>query len=285
MTVLMQASRMPEDIDLQVRNRNFQLQEKHLESDWLDNDPFRTAFFNSLSLGFPIGEKSFIDSVRAYSNDITDKKLKMEMSIFFGQEGMHRREHQKYNELLCSKRGYNLEKLEAQWQRRVDQINNFDCKSKKLAATVAAEHFTAIFAENLLKGWNMEKVPEDMKSLWLWHASEELEHKSVAFDVFLHTGGSYKIRKQLMIKFTLHYTFDLTCVMLMLLRHDKQLWRWKTLKSCLKFIFGKQGFINTHWSLYMDFFKKDFHPWQHDNRNLLNYDVTTDTPVSPPKQL
>lgn len=264
---------MPEDIDIKVRNRSFNFTDQYLNTDWLDGDPFKTAFFNSLSLGFPIGEKSFIDSLRAYSDEITDVKLKKDMSVFFGQEGMHRREHQKYNELLCSARGYDLAKSEAQWQRRVNKINTFDDKSKVLAATVAAEHFTAIFAENILKGWHMNSLPDEMKVLWQWHAKEELEHKSVAFDVFIHTGGSYRMRKKLMIEFTLNYIFDLSCVMFMLLRHDKQLWKWKTLKSGLKFIFGRSGFVKTHWSLYMDFFKKDFHPWDHDNRHLLNGDI------------
>ena len=64
MTVLLQSSGMPEGMEIEVRNRHFELQ-KYLGTNWLDNDPFKTAFFNSMSMSFPVGEKSFIDSVRA----------------------------------------------------------------------------------------------------------------------------------------------------------------------------------------------------------------------------
>lgn len=270
MTALIRNSKTPQNINTNVRNRVFSFDKSCMATDWLDNDPFKTAFFNSLSLGFPIGEKSFIDSVRPFFDEISDPQLKKEMRIFFGQEGMHRREHNKYNELLCLSRGYDSKKIDSQWQRRVNQINAFDSKLNVLAATVAAEHFTAIFAENILNGWNMNNIPNEMKSLWQWHAHEEIEHKSVAFDVFLHAGGNYKLRKKMMIQFTLHYMFDLTRVIIMLLNHDKQLWKWKTLKSGVKFILGQEGFLRKHWSLYIDFFNKDFHPWDHDNRYLLN---------------
>jgi predicted metal-dependent hydrolase len=270
MTVLIEQSKTPKDINANVRNRVFNFDKINMATDWLDNDPFKTAFFNSLSLGFPIGEKSFIDSVRPFFDEIPDPQLKKEMRIFFGQEGMHRREHNKYNTLLCTARGYNAERIDAQWQRRIEQINAFDNKVKSLAATVAAEHFTAIFAENILRGWQMENVPNDMKALWQWHASEEIEHKSVAFDVFTYAGGSLVMRKKLMIQFTLHYVYDLTRVIIMLLHHDKQLWKWRTLKSAAKFIFGKNGFLRKHWVLYVDFFRKDFHPWNQNNKNLLD---------------
>lgn len=270
MTELLQPSRMPEGLEIKVRDRKFHLSDEILRADWLAEDAFKTAFFNALSLGFPIGEKSFIDSVRAYFGTVTDAKLKNEMRAFFGQEGMHRREHLKYNELLCKLRDYDLIKVEKIWKRRVAQINSYNDPMLALAATVAGEHFTAVFAENLLKGWQLQKLPEEMKELWLWHAREELEHKSVAFDVFNNIGGTYCIRRKMMISFTYHYITDLFTVILYLLHHDKQLWKWKTLSSGIRFLFGKKGFLRTHRVQYNTFFNKNFHPWDHDNQNLLS---------------
>jgi predicted metal-dependent hydrolase len=54
----------------------------------------------------------FINSVRHYRDRITDPKLKQEMKDFYSQEAVHLREHQRYNELLCAQRGYDLEELE-----------------------------------------------------------------------------------------------------------------------------------------------------------------------------
>ena len=44
MTVFLQSSRMPEGMEIQVRNRKFNLHEQ-LGKDWLGDDPFKTAFF------------------------------------------------------------------------------------------------------------------------------------------------------------------------------------------------------------------------------------------------
>jgi predicted metal-dependent hydrolase len=52
MTVIASASRMPEVLNLEARNVKFELSEQ-LSKDWLDNDPFKTAFFNVLSMRFP----------------------------------------------------------------------------------------------------------------------------------------------------------------------------------------------------------------------------------------
>ena len=96
MTAITSASRMPEGMTLEVRNIEFDLN-KQLSKDWLDNDPFKTAFFNALSMTFPAGERFFIDSVRHFRDKVKDPKLKQEISRFIGQEAMHSREHKKYN--------------------------------------------------------------------------------------------------------------------------------------------------------------------------------------------
>jgi predicted metal-dependent hydrolase len=41
-------------------------------------------------------------------------------------------------------------------------------------------------------------MPAAMAELWQWHSLEELEHKSVAFDVYNQIGGSYKMRIRVM---------------------------------------------------------------------------------------
>mgnify|MGYP000167809401 CR=1 FL=1 len=195
-TAIPQTSRMPEGLSITVRNREFDL-EKLLATDWLDNDPFKTAFFNSMSISFPVGEKAFIDSVRTYADRIDDPKLKKEMSSFLRQEGMNRREHQKYNEMLCAQRGYDLTKLESPFVNRIKKVKSMQAGNRiMLASTCGAEHFTAILAAQSLNGWMFENVDKAMKNLWLWHASEELEQKSVSFAVFCRIGGNFKLRRK-----------------------------------------------------------------------------------------
>ena len=96
-----QQSHTPEDVAIVLRNREHDIAES-LSHDWFDNHAFKTAWFNAMSITFPAGEKFFIDSVRHYADRIEDPKLAREIRHFCGQEGFHRREHERYNEALCS---------------------------------------------------------------------------------------------------------------------------------------------------------------------------------------
>lgn len=64
-----------------------------------------------------------------------------------------------------------------------------------LAFTAAAEHYTATLAARVL-GDEMQAIPGDPEvwNLLNWHAIEELEHKSVAFDVYRAVDGPEWIR-------------------------------------------------------------------------------------------
>ena len=119
MTAISVESTMPNDVFIEVRNRTFEL-EKILATDWADNDPFLTAFFNAMSISFPAGERNFIDSVRAYEDRITDAKLAKDVADFYQQEAIHSREHRKYNKLLCQQRGYDLASLERVFLDRLE---------------------------------------------------------------------------------------------------------------------------------------------------------------------
>ena len=268
MTVIASASRMPEGMNLEVRNIRFELSEQ-LSKDWLDNDPFKTAFFNALSMTFPDGERFFIDSVRHYKDEVKDPKLKKEMSGFFGQEGMHSREHLTYNKALCDLRGYNQEKMEGRTKNMVRLGHKKMSPVGHLAATCGVENITAIFADKVLNGWMLSEVDSQMRSLWKWHAAEELEHKSVAFDVYIDIGGNYKVRKLTLRMFTIHFLWNLLANTAYMLRKDKKLWKWSTLKSGFKFLFAKGGVLREFRADYLTYFDPDFHPWDDDNRHLL----------------
>ncbi|MDO8375330.1 MAG: metal-dependent hydrolase, partial [Polaromonas sp.] len=74
--------------------------ETPLPRHWCGGDAFRTAFFNALSMSFPVGEQFFIDSVRnglkALPPELQDQ-YKAEVQGFIGQEATHRRVHGLFN--------------------------------------------------------------------------------------------------------------------------------------------------------------------------------------------
>ena len=268
MTAITSASRMPEGMTLEVRNIEFDLN-KQLSKDWLDNDPFKTAFFNALSMSFPAGERFFIDSVRHFRDKVKDPKLKQEISRFIGQEAMHSREHKKYNQMLCEARGYSQRTMEGRTEAAVRLGEKKLSREGQLAMTCGVEHLTAILADKILKGWMLCNVEPKIRSLWEWHAAEELEHKSVAFDVYMDIGGNYKARKRTLRIFTVNFLLDLLANTTYMLRKDKKLWKWSTLKSGLNFLLAKGGVLREMRSDYLMYFDSGFHPWDDDNRDLL----------------
>ncbi|MFI7000944.1 metal-dependent hydrolase [Nocardia sp. NPDC050175] len=153
-------------------------------------------FIAGLSAGFPPGEESFIRSVRRFADQITDPVLKKRVAGFIGQEAMHGQEHRRLNEKLIEM-GYAIEWLDA--PEVVERQKRFEQRIPArlhLAATAAAEHYTAVLAERVLSSPEIQALAgdEEVRNLLNWHAFEELEHKSVAFDVYRAVGGTETMR-------------------------------------------------------------------------------------------
>ncbi|MFT6275994.1 MAG: putative metal-dependent hydrolase [Halioglobus sp.] len=259
----------PANVQIKPRNRSHDIAEA-LQGEWLDNNAFLTAAFNGMSITFPAGEKFFIDSVRHYRDDVTDPVLQEHIRGFCGQEGFHRREHQRYNEALCSARGYDLEKLESKMTKRLKWAQKNLPPIQNLAITVAIEHFTAVLAELMLSSDSvMNKADPSMRELWRWHSAEEMEHKSVAFDVYRAVGGSEELRIAVMKRTSLFVGLELMRAIFYILRKDGQLFNFKLWRSGIAGLFGKQGAFAGGMAPYKEFYEEGFHPWQQDTQHLL----------------
>ena len=264
-------SHTPADVPVQPRNREYDIADA-LARDWFDNHPFKTAWFNAMSITFPLGEKFFIDSVRHFADQIEDPKLNDEIRGFCGQEGFHRREHQRYNEMLCAQRGYDLEALEGRLDANIRRAYQFLSPLQRLAATAAFEHITAIMAEAALDADSpmIQSIEGNMQALWQWHAAEEMEHKSVAFDVYRAVGGTETMRRRGMRQATLFLALDILIGLLHMLRRDGKLWHARLWVEGWKFLFFKGGVLRRVWPAYREYFRDGFHPWDRDTRPLLH---------------
>ncbi|MCV7228372.1 metal-dependent hydrolase [Mycolicibacterium komossense] len=163
---------------------------------FVKDDIVYSHFVAGLSAGFPPGEEGFIRSVRRFADHIEDPDLKKRVAGFIGQEAMHGQEHRRLNEKLVEL-GYQIEWLdrEALKQRLIRFEQRLPARVH-LAVTAAAEHYTAVLAERTLGTPEIQAVPGDPEVWHLlnWHALEELEHKSVAFDVYRAVGGTERTR-------------------------------------------------------------------------------------------
>jgi len=262
-------SKTPDELEFEARNRSFALREP-LAGDWHGGHAFRTAFFNALSLSFPTGEKFFVDSVKYYLPRIDDPKLKRDAAVFVQQEYIHRREHQRYNEILAEVRGFNLQKLESLYVREIQRANE-QPPIARLAATVVLEHVTAMFAAGSMRNprW-MDGAHPTMADLWQWHAIEETEHKSVAYDVFLAVGGDRKLLHQVMRIVRLRFPYHVFLSICQMRRMEgKPVMSLSFWHEGYEFLIGKNGVIREVAADFQLFFRDDFHPWLIDNRELL----------------
>ncbi|OHY81013.1 metal-dependent hydrolase [Marinobacter sp. AC-23] len=263
----MTVSFTPEGVSVKPRNLHFDVNED-LKTLWHGDDAFRTAFLNALSLQFPDGEQQFINAVRLYQDRVADPKLKAEIRGFIGQEALHSREHKAYNEALKA-RGYDIEGLDRRFRKHMEWVGKLS-PSRQLAGTCGAEHYTAVLANAILSHpeW-LDGATPVMAQLWRWHAIEETEHKSVAFDVYRECVGNERLRRIIFLFVTWNffkYTFLNTCS---LLKTDGKLWSLRTWMGGLNFLWGKPGILRKCLPDFLAYFRKDFHPWQQDNRALL----------------
>lgn len=163
-----------------------------------------------LSAIFPPGEDIFVRSVRRYRDKITDPDLKKRVAGFIGQEMTHGLQHRELNEQLAEM-GYptawfeyllqSTERMEKFLDKQYPDSERLTrLRHLFLAFTVGAEHFTAVFAENVLGRPDIQKLLSDpeIRNMLNWHALEELEHKSVAFDVYRDIGASEQLRIRMM---------------------------------------------------------------------------------------
>lgn len=165
---------------------------------WFSDNPFATHFINALHLIFPDGERFFIRSVKQFESKITADETKKRMKAFIGQETHHAKEHEKFVETL-REQGYDPDTFLNFYKTLAFQIiepiqNNTIGAKHSLAMTAALEHFTSILAEAAFEYKNWEKMPAPMRDLLLWHAGEEIEHKSVAYDIYEEAVGEYGTR-------------------------------------------------------------------------------------------
>lgn len=265
-----QQSHTPPDVTIAPRDREHAIADA-LGRDWFDGHAFKTAWFNAMSITFPLGEKFFIDSVRHYAGQIEDPKLQAEIRGFCGQEGFHWREHQRYNQTLCQLRGYDLNYLEGRLEKNIERAKKLLSPMEQLASTAAFEHITAILAEASLDpaAPMMASVDPSMQALWDWHAAEEMEHKSVAFDVYRAVGGSEKLRKRALRQATFFLFLDVIGGLVHMLRRDRQFWKPGVWRDGWRFLFAPGGVLRRVWPAYKEYYREGFHPWQRNTHSLL----------------
>jgi len=252
----------------QIRNLRFETTAA-IPRHWHGGRRSVTAFFDSLSIFFPVGERFFVRSVRAYERRVKDETLRAEVRVFCGQEGIHGREHVRYNEMLAA-HGYPARAMEDSVTRLLARVMRTTPMRSQLAATCALEHFTALMGEMILVDPKiLAGADPTMAALWRWHAAEENEHKAVAFDVFVAAGGTYAERAITMAFASVIFWAKVLEHQARMMSTDGTLWSASEWIALGRFLFVELGGMGKLLRRYLAYYRVDFHPNDIDSRGAL----------------
>jgi predicted metal-dependent hydrolase len=125
-----------------------------------------------------------------------------------------------------------------------------------------------------------EGLPKEAIDFWDWHAIEEMEHKSVAFDVLTEIGGGYFNRMLTTVIFITLCAVSMIFLTPALVISEKITNRGKakpadksvTLKALEVMRPGVMGEWNKFiWQSFKNYFKPGFHPWQNNDIEYITH--------------
>lgn len=188
---------------------------QHTAPEWVPGDPFTSHFINVLHLLLPEGELWFCRVYNKALPLVDNPELKEQVRGFIRQEAIHSRSHSGVLEHFHAAHGIDTTSytarvhwlftallgdhplglhLEWHWLTRAWLIF-------RLGIIAAIEHYTCIIGKWVLECRGLDDAGADpiMMDLLRWHGAEEVEHRSVAHDLFVSVGGGYLQRQFLML--------------------------------------------------------------------------------------
>lgn len=242
---------------IDVRDLRFDL--SNVPRDWHPRGAAVTAFWDQFSVFFPVGEAFFVRSVRHFLPQLSDEQLRADVAAFCAQEGHHAREHKAYNDFLEAQ-GLPITALEGRVRRLLGLAQRFS-PHRQLAITCALEHFTSLMGEAVLSnGTLLEGAHPTMSKLWRWHAAEENEHRSVAFDVYLAVGGSHLGRARAMLSTTFVFWVLVGLQTLVFLGRRGALFSLREWWRLFSFVWLDPKGLRTLFRPWAQYFSSRFHP-------------------------
>lgn len=261
-----------------IRHMNFQFDAKAADTRFYLNAELASAYFEALSIFLTYGEDLVIETARYHRDLLSDPELKQRVTALIGQEALHSKVHEEWNEVLKEHR------FPVNFYRFLAG-NVFDYGFRrfpqpvKLSMMAGIEHFTAVLAEFMMKHEDnfFHSEDEKQRGLWMWHMLEEAEHKDVAYDVFQQLSGNYPLRISgfAMALVTIWFLVPLGGVLIPFIRSPRNLISprfWRDAKRSLDLIAGRgDGVYGSTVGHVFDYLRPGFHPNDHDTSEYLAY--------------
>ena len=155
---------------------------------WTPDKPEFSWAANSLSLMMPHIEPYFVQSMRQALPDLPPEQHER-VRNYMAQESAHQGQHKLFNRILCT----HYPQLKPVDKKLAQLFEGLEHRSQSfnLAFTAASETIAYAIARWAAKR-RLElfsQADERVANMFLWHLAEEVEHKTVAFDVEQELGG------------------------------------------------------------------------------------------------
>lgn len=193
--------------------RNVKFDWSSNELHWIRDDAFSSHAINEFSYLLTSGEKFFCRVFREALPLVTDDRLRADVQAFVKQEAIHSRAHHDSIEGYLKRLGIdggdferNNAVLFDQWLarepygRKIPKPLQHQWLVLRVGAVAAIEHFTASLGTFVLEAesWERDGADPVVADLFRWHGAEEIEHRTVAYDLYRHLGGRWPLRTLLM---------------------------------------------------------------------------------------
>lgn len=246
---------------------------------WYEGLIFPSIILNGFTIYVPIIERFMLRQVRPLIQDIQNPLLKERVDAFVLQEVVHAREHEKSLEYLHDT------KFKTQWiyaflefviDVLIENLTKFGKlifgKYFGLAAVAGAEHWTTVTAEiNLNNKWIQKIEGNPMLWLFAWHGAEEIEHKSVVFDMLKERNDSYFLRIFAYISVSILFLLIniFTAIGMIIQLKPKEIINPSFWAGSVYYLLIQPAVIQNSFLAFFDYLRPNFHPDDRDNMHLM----------------
>ena len=264
--------------NIPIRHFNFKFESKDIDAKFFMQKEWGTAYFAALSIFLTYGEELVIETARFHRDFIKDPILKQRLTSLIGQEAIHSKIHEEYNDAMIPRN------FPVQFYRFLaEQVFNHTFlkfpQPLKLSMMAGIEHFTAVFAQYAMNHEDIfnHSLDEKTRALWMWHMLEESEHKDIAYDTYQVLSANYPLRISgfFIALITLGLGVGAGALMLPFLRRPMNSFSlsfWKEAKGSWDLLFSRDnGVFGSSLGHIFDYLRPDFHPNDHDTTELLDY--------------
>ncbi|WP_111494965.1 metal-dependent hydrolase [Marinobacter bohaiensis] len=261
-----------------IRHMKFEFDAKSVDTHFYLNTELASGYFSALSIFLTFGEDLVIETARYHRDFLKDPVLKQRVTALIGQEALHSKVHDEWNDIL------EMHRFPVSFYRFLAR-NVFEHgflrfpQPLKLSLMAGIEHFTAVLAQFFMQheDYFFESDDEKQRALWMWHMLEESEHKDIAYDVYQTLNGNYVLRVSgfAMALFTIWFLVALGGLGIPLLRKPRNLFSrrfWRDARRSVGLIAGRRnGIYGSTLGHVFDYLRPGFHPNDHDTSEYLAY--------------